>query len=211
MHLDAPAPRPSAVAPVAAAVDAVVLRCLEKERRQRYQSIAALLDDLRRAVRGEAPSSDVEVTGTAVGLYLEIRLNDASEDDLDDALLEDMTNILDAGETALRGAEFALAIHTSNALLGVKLCPESPHAAAACCKQAQDVARALVTSLAQRVQPDSRVHVNISLHADEATLRGASAEQEVTGGPLLDVEQWATQKSSSEVVESAEFRRYAAG
>jgi serine/threonine-protein kinase len=116
--------------------------------------------------------------------------------------------VLDAGEAALRAAQFALAIHTSNALLGVKLCPEDPGAAAACCTHAQDVARALLASLRQRGQADARVHVNVSLHTDEATLRG-TAEQEVTGGPLLDVDQWAAQKNADDVVESAEFRAFA--
>ncbi len=211
MHLEAPAPRPSQVAPVSTGVDAVVLRCLEKERRQRYQTIPALLDDLRRAVRGQEPSLDIEVTGTAVGLYMEIRLEHVQDDELDDSLLEDMTNVLDAGEAALRAADFALAIHTSNALLGVKLCPERAGAVASCCKQAQDVARALLISLAQRAEPDARVHVNVSLHADEATLRGTAAEQEVTGGPLLDVSQWAAPKAVDHVVESAQFRASASG
>jgi serine/threonine-protein kinase len=209
MHLEAPAPRPSQSAPVSTALDAVVLRCLEKERRQRYQTVTALLDDLRRAVRGDEPSSDLEITGTAIGLYMEIRL-DVRDEDLDDALLEDMTNVLDTGEAALRAAQFALAIHTSNALLGVKMCPEDPAAAVACCKYAQDVARALLTSFGQRDQADARVHVNVSLHADEATLRG-SAEQEVTGGPLLDVDQWAAQKNADDAVESLEFRTFAGG
>ncbi|HMJ14272.1 MAG TPA: serine/threonine-protein kinase, partial [Polyangiaceae bacterium] len=106
MHLEAPPPRPSQVAPVSAAIDAVVLRCLEKERRQRYQTITTLLEDMRRAVRGEEPASQIEATGTGVGVFVEIRLLDVQEDDLDDALLEDMTAILDAGEEALRTAGF---------------------------------------------------------------------------------------------------------
>ena len=51
-----PPPRPSARAPVSPAVDAVVLRCLEKEAYRRFPSVAALLAALREAVAPAPPS-----------------------------------------------------------------------------------------------------------------------------------------------------------
>ncbi len=62
MHLEVPAPRPSASAPVSSAVDAVVLRCMEKEASRRYPSVTALLAAFREAV--EAPASVRVASGT---------------------------------------------------------------------------------------------------------------------------------------------------
>jgi eukaryotic-like serine/threonine-protein kinase len=54
MHLEAPPPRASASAPVGAAFDAVIARCLEKAPARRYPDVDALLADLRVAVTGQA-------------------------------------------------------------------------------------------------------------------------------------------------------------
>ncbi|WP_420895040.1 protein kinase domain-containing protein, partial [Sorangium cellulosum] len=50
MHLRAPPPSPSERAPVSAAFDAVVRRCLAKDPADRYASVPELLAALRRAV-----------------------------------------------------------------------------------------------------------------------------------------------------------------
>lgn len=70
-HLHAPPPRPGEHAPVSAALDAVVLRCLRKEREERYPDVDALLEHLRSAVLGGVAPMEVP---RAVGLYVEARL-----------------------------------------------------------------------------------------------------------------------------------------
>lgn len=208
MHLEAPAPRPSQIAPVSAALDAVVLRCLEKERRQRYQTVTALLDDLRRAIRGdEGVPGDIEVTAIALGCYVEVRLDSVPEDEVDDSVLEDVVSILDITDEVLTSHAFVLAIHTSNAVLGVKLCSDDTQAGTPGRDQALAIAELVRERLAERPGADPRIHINISLHADEATLRGAGAEAQVTGGPLLAVEQWAPQAPENEIVLTESFNR----
>ena len=54
MNLEAPAPRPSQSVPATPALDAVVLRCMEKIPDRRYQSAKAVLEALRAAVEGSA-------------------------------------------------------------------------------------------------------------------------------------------------------------
>ena len=46
----APPPRPSEFAPVSPALDAVVLRCLEKSPEQRFATVGAFLEAVRSAV-----------------------------------------------------------------------------------------------------------------------------------------------------------------
>src|SRR5262249_28546669 len=114
MHVNAPRPRPSALAPISPALDAVVMRAMERDKDRRYPSMQALLDDLRRVVRGDAPADrDREKAQQALGVYLEVRTGDA---ELDDTILDDIGAILDLGEEALRTAGFAMALQTSNAL-----------------------------------------------------------------------------------------------
>ncbi len=67
-HLDAPPPRPSDIAVVPGAVDAVVIRCLAKRPNDRYASAAAVANALECAVGGRAPvrSADAGLGGTVV-------------------------------------------------------------------------------------------------------------------------------------------------
>ena len=57
-HLEAPPPRPSQAAPVPPALDAVVLRCMEKTAERRYQTVKAFIEalrDVRRRQVGRSP------------------------------------------------------------------------------------------------------------------------------------------------------------
>src|SRR5262245_52790513 len=61
-HMEAPVPRPSQAAPVSPALDAVVLRAMEKTAERRYQSVNAFLEALRE-VAGHK-TAEPEVTAT---------------------------------------------------------------------------------------------------------------------------------------------------
>ena len=99
MHLQAPPPRPSQVAPVPVALDAVVLRCMEKERQRRYPDVRAFISDLRAACG--LSNENTDRTTRAVGIYVELRTDLGKEDELDDAVMSDIANILDMTEGAL--------------------------------------------------------------------------------------------------------------
>src|SRR5262249_21692492 len=49
--IEEPAPRPSQKLPIAAALDAIVLRCMEKEPERRFASVESFIEALREAVR----------------------------------------------------------------------------------------------------------------------------------------------------------------
>src|SRR4029077_12427767 len=65
-HLESPPPRPSQVAPVPPALDAVVLRCMEKTAERRFPSVKAFLEALRAAVGNKAVAPAVTARGTAI-------------------------------------------------------------------------------------------------------------------------------------------------
>ena len=62
-HLESPPPRPSQVAPVPPALDAVVLRCMEKTAERRFPSVKAFIEALRAAVGNKAVVPEVTAQG----------------------------------------------------------------------------------------------------------------------------------------------------
>lgn len=188
-HLEQPAPRPSQRAPAAAPLDAIVLRCLEKDPNQRYRTIAELLTAVRAAVRGPAQEDGLAsgTAGIAAAIYVEMRVHVR---EADEHLADHMGRMLDAAEDALREAGLLVAFITGNEILGV--CPLSMEPSAA----AQELAEVagLATSLRAQLDEHERsapgVHANVTLHVGEVLVRSSPAP-EVTGGPLVRVDLWA--------------------
>ncbi|WP_438021769.1 serine/threonine-protein kinase [Sorangium sp. So ce233] len=128
MHLRAPPPSPSERAPVSAAFDAVVRRCLAKDPADRYASVPELLAALRRAVAapgagGAAPSPGGvdEPLGPSTALLVEARL--AAPDDADDEALADVEGLLQAARSALFRIGATLVVESADALLATLPAP----------------------------------------------------------------------------------------
>jgi len=204
MHMHAKRPRPSERAPVPPALDAVVLRAMERKKDQRYQSVRAFLDDFRRAVRGDDAGDGMSSDGAAVGICLELRTQDG---DVDDAMLDDMTNILDLCEGALRAEGFAVPLQTSNVLLGVKPLSREPDKQRSECDQSRELAHTLLEQLVGRDLADPRVRPNLGIHVAEAVFRNSADGLEVTGGPILQIENWVPQRDLDELFLSEEFQQ----
>ncbi len=188
LHLHAPAPRPSAIAPVSAQLDAVVLTCLEKQPEQRFATAAALLAALRSAV-GADGAQFADKSSPAIGIYLEVGLGDEADAD-DDDLLDDLLGVLDLVEQTLEPHAFVFPLRTSNALLAVRLeagVGNDEHA------QPSALARELAALLEERPYPHPAVHPTLSMRAGEAHYRRSDSGIEITGGPLLELESWTAQ------------------
>jgi hypothetical protein len=210
MHLTAPVPRVSQAAPVAPALDDVVIRAMEKDRERRYPSVAAFLEALKEACGAAPVPTEEDPPVAAAGVYVEVRVTEDVGEDLDDVLLDDMGTVLDEAERALKDAGFLLPLHTSNAILGVKRLGDvdgtiTENAAIA-------LAHDLHGQLAARDRADPRIHVNVSLRIDSAIIRArASGEAEVTGGALLSFSNWAPEGNTTEVEVSRADNRAAGG
>jgi len=183
MHLEAPPPRPSSSAPVPPAVDAVVLRCLEKEADRRYADVATFRAALREAV---SPTPTELMTAgersvRAFAFHAEVELADGTEDD---AAYATVSEVLDTLEQELRAAGFVLAVQTGMALLGVRLLDEGadPHQLLETARELHQRARAHATG--------SPVSVNACVHVGQVDARRGPDGIEVTGGPLADIAGW---------------------
>ncbi|HYO70080.1 MAG TPA: serine/threonine-protein kinase, partial [Archangium sp.] len=136
-HLHAPVPRASERAPVPAALDAVVGRCLEKKREDRYADVEAVLVELRRAVQGEGQGRATQVR--ALGLYVEARIGVLVDDatlDTVDALMEHVRERADA-------AGLKVMVEGSSFLLGVAALPDEAEAEQEARKRVLELALAL--------------------------------------------------------------------
>ncbi|XXX71989.1 serine/threonine-protein kinase [Sorangium sp. So ce134] len=128
MHLRAPPPRPSERAPVSAAFDAVVRRCLAKEPADRYASVPELLAALRGAVAATglggaaaAPGGVDAALGPSTALLVEARL--AAPDDAGDEALADVERLLQAARAALFRIGATLEVESADALLATLPAP----------------------------------------------------------------------------------------
>ncbi|WP_437332296.1 serine/threonine-protein kinase [Sorangium sp. So ce296] len=190
-HLEEPPMPPSLRVPLPLELDAVVLRCMEKRRERRFGSVEELVRALREAI-GEPASGTrggPDPTQPAVGVYLEVRTRGGS-DDLDDALAADIGQVLDMAESQLERAGFILASTTGNEVLGVRLLPAGADAERDERRAALRVAAALHEAVVRRAGADARVHVNVSVHADDVQVRPA-AQPEILGGALMCAGEWA--------------------
>jgi tRNA A-37 threonylcarbamoyl transferase component Bud32 len=188
LHLEAPPPRPSASAPVSPAVDAVVLRCLEKEAERRFSSAPAFLAALREAVESPGPAASTGRTCQALALHAEVVL---AESTLDEELVHTaLAEVLDCLEQGLRSQGFMLALQAGTALLGIRLLEQVHPPPLA--EEPRHLYRSLrelrrdVDSLAAEVD----AHVYLCLHVGPVDVRGQAPELEVLGGPVTELGAW---------------------
>ena len=188
-HLEVPAPRPSLRAPVSAALDAVVLRALEKLRDHRFDSALAFLDALELAA-GRAPVPSLrDVVVEAAGILVDVRVR-CRDDEVDDELVADLGRVLDLAEGLLRAGGFTVASATGNQILAVLPLPEDDEARGDAHRGAVDLARMIHRAIAARAIPDPRIHANVCVHVDAAVVHSGERPS-VVGGAIACVSAWA--------------------
>ncbi|MEP6653604.1 MAG: serine/threonine-protein kinase [Myxococcales bacterium] len=202
LHLESPPPRPSQSAPVTPAVDAVVLRAMEKQPERRYATAKAFITALRDAVGIARPTQAVPaVAARAMAIFVELRTADTADADSDE-LLDDVSAVLDAAEQQLREEGWQLPLQTGNALLGVKLLPQAEGDRGAARAGGIALAHALAAQFASRATAHADVHVNVTLHVDGAEVRDSDdvpGGKEITGGGVTSIGAWAPQENVSGV------------
>jgi eukaryotic-like serine/threonine-protein kinase len=185
-HLHAPVPRASERAPVPAALDAVVGRCLEKRREDRYPDVDAALEELRRAVRETGSGRSRQVR--ALGLYVEALI----EGQIDDITLDVVDALLEGARTKADALGLTVMVEGSSFLLGVAALPEDAGAEREARRRVLELALALAEEPSQQIQL-ARVFLAPTLHVDTATLRpDASGRPGLGGGRLLRLSAWTT-------------------
>jgi serine/threonine-protein kinase len=184
-HLYAPPPRVSDRAPVPASLDAVVRRCLEKRREERYPTLAAVLEELGRAVREGGASGAQPVL--AVGLYVEARWGGEP----DPAGLGRLDALLERAGEAVRGAGLETVVEGAGCLFAAAVLPEDAEAARAARLRVLEVALALLQSTPGEPGAGARVSLSITVHVDSARpCRDAGGRPGLSGGGLLRLSDW---------------------
>ncbi|HET8934089.1 MAG TPA: serine/threonine-protein kinase [Polyangiales bacterium] len=186
LHLQAPAPRPSSRAPLSAAIDAVVLRCLEKKAERRFPNARELLAALRAAISTDT-GADSERELPALGVLLALPTEDDAE--IDDAMMEDMMNIFDQVEQCLSNHRFVFPLRAATSLLAVRVGADNSQLQLER-EQMQTVLDELNSALAERDAPHPSVRVVLSLRVDSVRCRNAGSEPEIVGGALLELNTW---------------------
>lgn len=205
MHLETPPPPPSQRQPVPPAVDAVVLRALEKHPDRRFESVAAFQAALRQAIDAPAATALTEPeVAQAIGLYAELRVSDQL-DELDAALLLDLASMMDTAALVLADAGYTLALQTGGAILGARTA--TPDALAEALAQGLRVAGRLYDSLAHRPDPDYRIRFNVCLHIDRVILKVAPDGKSLLSGPLLQIGAWAPESDMPALCVTEEITR----
>jgi len=190
--LTEPPPPPSRFAPVSAAVDAVVLRCLEKAASARYPSVAAVAEAFFAAAASATQTSESATAKQAVAICISVatgNLDDDSEDS--DLLLDDVTAVLDMAENALRETAWTPVLHTATTLLVAQILSEDAGPRDEQIAAAREQALAVARRIATREEPHPQLSVAVSTHVAAAVVSGGGSCQEIDG-PIVDVDSWPT-------------------
>jgi serine/threonine-protein kinase len=185
MHLEMPPPPPSARVPVSPALDAVVLRCLEKEAGRRYPDVAAFRAALRAAVLPASQETARARSTRAFALHVAV----VPEGEEDDPVYAATAELLDGVEQELRALGFIPAVRTGMTLLGVHLLEDaSPTTPRRLVEAGRELhARTLARGVAHL---GVRVTVSTCIHLGQVDIRQTPGEVEVVGGPVVDIAGW---------------------
>lgn len=216
LHLSAAPPRVSDRVPVPPAIDAVVQRCLAKAREDRYPSVHHFLDDLRRADAGAAlmgppsrrgmpasPPSESSSATQAVGIYVEVSF-DGAEDELDDATITAIDDLLARAQTKLGAAGLEIAFTAGTSFCAIREAGGTEESAAE--KRAATITLAL--DLHERLTAGegrpARVRVAVMVHAASVVRRRAEGQRAHVEGELLHLSRWTVGKPRDGVVATDE-------
>lgn len=185
MHLSARRPQASALAPVAPAIDDVIITALAVDRERRQPGVNELLADLRAAVRSAAGAGPArqQATGdtSATGIAVLIRVHapgtsDEERDAVDDAL--------DRASDAVLAAGLHIVMESGDSVLAAAPLARDDEVLRAAVVQAMDVLRDALASAAERVD------VSVVIDTGEVRLAHRADGVHLTGGELLGLSRW---------------------
>lgn len=177
LHLTAPAPAPSTLAPVSKLVDQVVLRCLAKRREERFDSASEVL-------RALAKPDGTQTTVDGLGIFADVRAAPGSEDELDpDDLLEDIADAIDTITDCFDGGGYTTVLQTGSTLLMAgKLSDDLDENL-----QQRELALEAALQASASVGADfQHLSISIAVHGDRVDVEGDA----VVGGPITELAHW---------------------
>lgn len=193
MHLEAPPPRPSLLAPIPATFDTVVARCMAKRPEDRYPSAEALAAD----ARWYAGLARPETARDAIAIHATFATEAADED----ALARQAATI-EVVEEAVQSEAFDVPLATASSLLAVRVLPTAAASAREALSRARELVRRL-PDIAREASSEAAEDLVVWLHVGDARVEG----DEVVGGEICRPEGWAGRAEPGIHQTPASFRR----
>ena len=198
MHLQAPAPRASRIAPVGSAIDRVIMRCMQKDPDRRYLSVDTFLIDLRAAAQeasADAPfsvSPVVESSGVNVrvaALYAEVLVDGRAVDldALDDDALDEIDEVIERLVTRSQEDGHVVSLRTSTSAMACRAITKDLDERAVL-ERLTASARAISGELRDR-GGEGRIELAMYLELGEAQRSGAG-ESQAFSGPFVETRAW---------------------
>ena len=186
---------PSARAPIDPALDAPILRALDRDPARRTTSAGALVAELAAAASGPAPEGAPRgaTLRATLALFAEVRVDPALIAAGDESWITDAEAALPIVSSELYGAGLVVVRETARTLLLVDVEPGDPARASRVLAAA---ARAHQRFVARR----PRVALAVTVHAGTVAL---NAEGALAGGGLLDVASWVPAAPAGVIASSA--------
>jgi serine/threonine protein kinase len=176
LHLHAKRPRVSEHCNVSPGLDAVLVRAMAIDPIHRYGSPGELVEAFRAHARSATvPAASKPERGRhreSITLLVSLHVAGQALDHGDDALLDDIDEIIDIASLELRMLGFLPALESGTKLLYVRPVEAGGGAAAGegarvqACERALAGARGLYRAIARRTAPDPRVAVTLHLHLE---------------------------------------------
>ena len=176
LHLEAPPPLPSRLAPVPSGLDGLIARALAKAPADRPRSVREL-----RELLAAAATSPVVRRADAIAIRVDLDVPEP----FDDADLDAAADAAERAVTLLGDHGFTPVVVTATSVLAAELAGADPAAAR---DRAAAVAAALARELAAGARDRGLVTPRIAVHADVAEI--AERDGGFVGGPLLDLHAW---------------------
>ncbi|HWO21624.1 MAG TPA: serine/threonine-protein kinase [Kofleriaceae bacterium] len=206
MHLHAPAPRASRIAPVGSAIDRVIVRCMQKDPDRRYLSVDTFLIDLRSAVQEAGadapfsivpggPGSDsaglaVPITVPVIGLYAEVLVDGqpANLDALDDDMLDEIEDVIELVVARTQAEGHVVAMRTGTSAMACRVLGEDTGDQVTMDRM-MSAARALAGEIRDRAGGSGRIELAMYLELGEA-LRSRAGDAQTLSGPFIETRPW---------------------
>ena len=179
MHVEAPPP----AAGISPAVDAALMKGMDKEPARRPPSVTAFLD----ALAAEAPARARAASVPALAVWVEGRI---AEDAVDETLLADLTRVLDAAARTFGTRGWLIPMRTGSSLLAATLLPADAGEALRVRGHAVEITLILAESVRRRPAADARLEVGLTIHADRAVVRRSGEQVTIVGGPVMRIASW---------------------
>ena len=194
MHLNVAPPKASNLAPVSAAVDQVIQRCMAKEIEDRFPSVSAVRAALETAAEAQ---KEMPVIGAkernAIGVHVDFDFS-ADEDDVEDEDFDRLDALIEFSHDACSAAGLRVALETGNGFLAVGLLPDGPEVSNRVRLAAVSFARKVLAEFRKR---DSQaISLSIVLHAAPITAELCGGVTSFIGGDLLSIASWSPEDPS---------------